>query len=78
MYVHCTLGCGTFQLFLKFIPGIGKSHYFRHADFNGRNYFEIKKCLGGAKNRQRLKFWLKIDKNVHIFLIGINNDAYIL
>ena len=32
----------------------------------------------GAKNRQRLKFWLKIDKNVHIFLIGINNDTYIL
>ena len=37
--VGCAVGCGTFQLFLKFIPGIGKSHYFGHADLNGRNYF---------------------------------------
>ena len=28
-----------FSTFLRFIPGIGKSHYFGHADFNGRNYF---------------------------------------
>ena len=25
--------------FSKFIPGIGKSHYFGHADFNGLHYF---------------------------------------
>ena len=28
-----------FSTFFKLIPGIGKSHYFGHADFNGRNYF---------------------------------------
>ena len=67
-----------FSTFLKFIPGIGKSHYFGHADFNGRNYFLIKKCLGGAKNRQKFNFWPKIDKNIYIFIIGINNDTFIL
>ena len=31
----CTIGCGTFQLFLKFIPGISKSHYYERSAKRG-------------------------------------------
>ena len=40
--------------------------------------FKLKTYFGGAKNRQSLKFWFKIDKTVYIFIIGINNDIFIL